>query len=262
MIDRIIAASLRNRLAVTMGVVLRVILGTAALRRLPIDAMPDVTTVQVQILTKAPALGPVEVEQFITRPVENAMSGLPRLEQIRSVSRYGLSAVTVVFHEGTDIYFARSLVEQRLSTAQEAIPSGVERPEMGPITTGLGEIFHFVLEGDGYSPMELRTNLDWDIAFRLRSVPGVVEVNTWGGQAKQYQVLVEPARLLAYRLTLPEVFAAVERNNLNRGGGILEKGGGRLRDPGRGDDHGARRPREDRDRVDKGWNTDPGPARR
>ncbi|HMC82922.1 MAG TPA: efflux RND transporter permease subunit, partial [Candidatus Polarisedimenticolia bacterium] len=225
MIERIIGISLRNRLGVTMAAVVLVVLGWVALFQLPIDAMPDVTTVQVQILTKAPALGPVEIEQFITRPVENAMSGLPNLEQIRSTSRYGLSAVTVVFKEGTDIYFARNLVEQRLSVAQEAIPSGIDRPEMGPITTGLGEVFHFVLEGEGYSAMELRTILDWDIAYRLRSVPGVVEVNTWGGQAKQYQVLVDPARLLAYRLTLPQVFEAVERNNLNRGGGIIEKGG-------------------------------------
>jgi cobalt-zinc-cadmium resistance protein CzcA len=225
MIERIIDYSLRNRFGVMMAAVVLVAAGSAALARLPIDAMPDVTTVQVQILTKAPALGPTEVEQFITRPVENAMSGLPRLEQIRSISRYGLSAVTVVFEEGTDIYFARTLVEERLSAAQEAIPEGVERPEMGPITTGLGEVFHFVLEGDGYSPMELRTILDWDIAYRLRSVPGVVEVNTWGGQAKQYHILVDPTRLFAYRLSLPQVFESVEKNNLNRGGGIIEKGG-------------------------------------
>ena len=225
MIERLIDLCLRNRLGVTLCAVLLVAVGCMSLARLPIDAMPDVTTVQVQILTKAPALGPLEVEQFITRPVENAMSGLPSLAEIRSVSRYGLSAVTVVFQEGTDIYFARNLVEQRLSTAQEAIPPGVERPEMGPITTGLGEIYHFVLEGEGYSPMELRTILDWDIAYRLRSVPGVVEVNTWGGQAKQYEILVDPVRLLAYQLSLPRVFDAVERNNLNRGGGIIEKGG-------------------------------------
>jgi heavy metal efflux system protein len=225
MIGRIIDFSLRNRLVVTTAALLLVALGSVALTRLPIDAMPDVTTVQVQVLTKAPALGPVEVEQFITRPVENAMSGLPGLEEIRSVSRYGLSAVTVVFRDGTDVYFARNLVEQRLAEAQEGIAPGVDRPEMGPITTGLGEVFHFVLEGGGLSAMELRTILDWDIAYRLRSVPGVVEVNTWGGLAKQYQILVDPTRLLAYRLTLPQVFEAVARNNMNRGGGIIEKGG-------------------------------------
>jgi cobalt-zinc-cadmium resistance protein CzcA len=225
MIDRLIEFSLRNRFGVVLGAVLLVAAGAAGLSRLPIDAMPDVTTVQVQILTKAPALGPLEVEQFITRPVENAMSGLPRLQEIRSVSRYGLSAVTVVFHDGTDIYWARNLVEQRLASAEEAIPPGVDRPEMGPITTGLGEVFHFVLEGGGLSPMQLRTIMDWDIAYRLRGVPGVIEVNTWGGQAKQYHVLIEPGRLLAYRLSLPQVFEAIERNNMNRGGGIIEKGG-------------------------------------
>ncbi|HEU5182071.1 MAG TPA: CusA/CzcA family heavy metal efflux RND transporter [Candidatus Polarisedimenticolia bacterium] len=225
MIHRLIELSLRNRLAVTMAAVLLVAAGAVALGRLPIDAMPDVTSVQVQVLTKAPALGPLEIEQFITRPIENAMSGLPRLEEVRSVSRYGLSAVTVVFQDGTDIYWARNLVEQRLSAAQESIPPDVERPEMGPISTGLGEVFMFVLEGEGHSAMELRTLLDWDIAYRLRSVPGVIEVNTWGGLAKQYHVLLDPGRLLAYHLSIPQVFQAVERNNLNRGGGIIEKGG-------------------------------------
>jgi cobalt-zinc-cadmium resistance protein CzcA len=225
MIERLIDASLRYRLVVSMGAALLVAAGLFAMGRLPIDAMPDITPIQVQILTKAPALGPLEVEQFITRPVENAMSGLPRLTEVRSVSRYGLSAVTVVFEEDTDTYWARNLVQQRLSAAQEGIPEGVERPEMGPITTGLGEVFHFVLEGDELPAMELRTILDWDVAYRLRGVPGVVEVNTWGGQAKQYHILVDPARLLAYRLSLPQVFEAIERNNLNRGGGIIEKGG-------------------------------------
>jgi cobalt-zinc-cadmium resistance protein CzcA len=225
MIDRLILYSLNNRFGVTMIAVILILAGSMALHQLPIDAMPDVTSVQVQILTKAPALGPLEVEQFITRPVENAMSGLPALEQIRSVSRYGISAVTVVFLDGTDIYWARNLVAQRLSAAQQAIPPGIDRPEMGPITSGLGEVFQFVVEGDGLSAMELRTILDWDIAYRLRSVPGVIEVNSWGGLAKQYHVLVDPTRLLAYRLSLPQVFDAVERNNLNRGGGIIEKGG-------------------------------------
>ena len=225
MIGRLIDFSLRNRLGATLAAVFLIVVGGTALRRLPIDAMPDITSVQVQILTKAPALGPLEIEQFITRPVENAMSGLPQLEEIRSISRYGLSAVTVVFKDGTDIYWARNLVDERLSVAEEDIPSSVGRPAMGPITTGLGEIYHFVLEGEEMSPMDLRTILDWDIAYRLRSVPGVIEVNTWGGLAKQYQVLVEPGRLLAYGLSLPRVFEALERNNLNRGGGIIEKGG-------------------------------------
>jgi len=224
-ISRIIEAALRNRFGIVMGAVLLVTAGGAALSRLSIDAMPDLTTVQVQVLTRAPALGALEVEQLITRPVENAMSGLPHLEQIRSTSRYGIASVITVFKEGTDLFFARQLVGERLSMAQETIPQGVERPEMGPASTGVGEIFHFVVEGAGASLMDLRTTLDWDIAYRLRSVPGVVEINTAGGLVKQYQVHVDPVRLLSYRLTLPQVFDALSKNNLNRGGGITEKGG-------------------------------------
>jgi cobalt-zinc-cadmium resistance protein CzcA len=224
MIERVVGSALDNRVAVLVGAVLLVALGAVALSRLPIDAMPDVTNVQVQILTRAPALGALEVEQLITRPVETALSGLPRVEQIRSISRYGVSNVTIVFEDGTDLYFARQIAAERLSQAQEAIPAGLERPEMGPPNTGLGEIFHFLVEGDGVSPMDLRTILDWDVAYRLRTVPGVVEVNSVGGLVKQYHVLVDPTRLLAYRLSLPQVFDAVEKSNLNRGGGIVEKG--------------------------------------
>ena len=154
--------------------------GFQALRGLTIDAVPDITPVQVQVLTRAPALAPLEVEQFITYPVEAAMSGLPGLKEIRSTSRYGLSAVTVIFEEGVDRYFARQLVNERLGEAIDAIPAEMGEPAMGPLTTGLGEIYQFVVRGEGYSPMELRTLLDWEIAFRLRTVPGVVEVNAWG----------------------------------------------------------------------------------
>jgi cobalt-zinc-cadmium resistance protein CzcA len=219
------AFALRARLVVLIATLVLMVAGLLALRRLPIDAMPDVTTVQVQVLTRAPALGSLEVEQFLTRPVESAMSGLPRLDHIRSLSRYGISAVTVVFEDGTDLYFARQLVSQHLRIAEEAIPPGLERPEMGPPSTGLGEVFHFLIEGDGLSPMERRTLLDWDIAYRLRSVPGVVEVNSVGGLVKQYHILVSPSRLLAHRLTLPQVFEAVEKENVIQGGGILERGG-------------------------------------
>ncbi len=225
MIDRLLELALRNRLAVVAGAIVLVVAGGLALSDLPIDAMPEVTTVQVQILTRAPSLGPLEIEQLITRPVENVLGGIPYVEAVRSISRYGLSVVTVVFRDGTDLYFARQLVGERLSQAQEAIPAGLERPELGPPNTGLAEIFHFLVEGDGVSVMERRTLLDWDIAYRLRGIPGVVEVNTAGGLAKQYQVLVDPRRLESFRVTLPQVFDAVERNNLNQGGGIIEKGG-------------------------------------
>ncbi len=212
--------SLDNRAVVLIAAVLLVVGGVYALTLLPIDAVPDVTNVQVQVLTKAPALGPVEMERFVTYPIEAAMNGLPRLVEIRSVSRYGLSAVTVVFEDGVDVYFARQLVNERLSQAREAIPPSFGDPEMGPVSTGLGEVYMFTVEGEGLSAMGRRTILDWDIAPRLRAVPGVTEV--WGGLPKEYQVVVDPARLAAYSLSLKDVFEAVSRGTGNSGGGYLE----------------------------------------
>ncbi len=223
MLKRIIDWSLENRPLVLIAAVLLCVLGALALSRLPIDAVPDITNVQVQILTKAPALGPAEIEQFITYPVEAAMNGLPDLVEIRSISRYGLSAVTVVFEDKVNVYFARQLVAERLTQAREAIPEGFGTPEMGPVSTGLGEVFMFTVEGEGVSPMERRTILDWDIAPRLRAVPGVTEVNVWGGQPKQYQVVVDPSSLIAYGLSLGEVFEAVRRGSGNAGGGYIER---------------------------------------
>jgi cobalt-zinc-cadmium resistance protein CzcA len=222
MLGRLVDLSLENRPFVLIAAVLLVLGGGYALTQLPLDAVPDITTVQVQILTNAPALGPVEMEQFVTYPIEAAMNGLPRLVEIRSVSRYGLSAVTVVFEDDVDVYFARQLVSERLSQAREAIPPGFGNPEMGPVSTGLGEVFMFTVEGGGLSAMERRTLLDWQIAPRLRTVPGVTEVNVWGGLPKQYQVVVDPARLVAYGIPLKTVFEAVERGTGNSGGGYIE----------------------------------------
>jgi cobalt-zinc-cadmium resistance protein CzcA len=224
MIERVLRFSLENRFLVIVLALLGAVWGAATLRDLPIDAVPDVTPVQVQVLTRAPALGPVEVEQFVTYPVELAMSGLPDVREVRSVSRYGLSAVTIYFAEHVDLFFARQLVNERLAQARELIPEGFGTPEMGPASTGLGEVFMFTLEGAGHSSMALRSILDWEIAYRLRSVPGVVEVNTWGGFAKQYQVVVDPARLIAYGLSLKDVFDAVSQTNAMAGGGYIEKG--------------------------------------
>jgi cobalt-zinc-cadmium resistance protein CzcA len=218
----IVDFSLENRPLVLIAAALTTLGGGYALTQLPIDAVPDITNVQVQVLTKAPALGPVEMEQFITYPIEAAMNGLPRLHEIRSVSRYGLSAVTVVFEDGVDVYFARQLVNERLSQAREAIPQGLGSPEMGPVTTGLGDVLQFTVEGEGVSAMERRTILDWLIAPRLRAVQGVTEVNAWGGLPRQYQVVVDPARLQAYRIALKDVFEAVERGTRNAGGGYIE----------------------------------------
>ncbi len=222
MLRRLVDLSLENRPVVLLATVLLIAGGGYALTQLPIDAVPDITNVQVQVLTKAPALGPVEMEQFVTYPVEAAMNGLPKLKEIRSISRYGLSAVTVVFEDGVDVYFARQLVAERLVQAREAIPQGQGNPEMGPVTTGLGDVFQFTVEGDGVSAMERRTILDWMIAPRLRAIPGVTEVNAWGGLPKQYQVVVDPAKLRAHGLSLKEVFEAVGRGNSNAGGGYIE----------------------------------------
>ncbi|MHB8972715.1 MAG: efflux RND transporter permease subunit [Pirellulaceae bacterium] len=224
MSDRIVEYALGNRFVVLILVLLLVVIGAAAMLRLPVDAVPDVTNIQVQVLTTAPALGPVEVEQFVTFPVEAAMSGLPGVTEIRSVSRFGLSAVTVVFEEGTDIYRARQLVNERLQQARNNIPEGFGEPEMGPIASGLGEIYQFQVRaepGQDYSLMELRSVLDWDIAFKLRGVPGVIEVNTFGGELKTYEVQVDPNKLVDYGITLNQLFEALERNNTNRGGGYI-----------------------------------------
>ncbi|MCB9492235.1 MAG: efflux RND transporter permease subunit [Dehalococcoidia bacterium] len=223
MIEKICQWALKNRFLVAVLTLLLVGTGLQSMRTLPIDAFPDVTNVQVQVLTASPALGPEEVEKFITTPVEQAMSGLPGLVEVRSVSKFGLSAVTVVFEEGTNIYFARQLVGERLQEARDAIPPGYGEPELGPVSTGLGEIYQFEVRGDGKSPMELRDILDWEIAPRLRKVKGVVEINTFGGELRTYQVQVHPARLAAFDVTLEQVFGALEGNNGNSGGAYIVK---------------------------------------
>ncbi len=222
MLNRIFEASLDNRFLTLVFAGLLVAMGVYSANVLPIDAVPDVTPNQVQILTNAPGLGPLEVEQFITFPVETAMSGLPGIEQIRSVSKFGLSAVTVYFEEGMDIYFCRRLIMERLPRAREAIPAEFGTPEMGPIATGLGEIFQFEVKGEGYSLMDLRTILDWDIAFQLRSVPGVIEVNTYGGEVKTYEVQLDASKLASYGLAIGQIFEALEQNNANAGGAYIE----------------------------------------
>lgn len=221
MVNKLIDFSLNNRLIVIIGWLLVVALGLDSLRELPIDAVPDVTNVQVQVLTNSPGLAPQEVESFITFPVETAMSGLPKVEQIRSVSKFGLSVVTVVFEEGTDIYWARQLVGERLSEARDAIPEEYGEPGMGPISSGLGEIYQFEVRGDGYSPMELRDILDWTVGYQLRSVPGVVEVNSFGGELRTYQATIDPRKLRSYGIPLAKVFGALEQNNRNVGGGYI-----------------------------------------
>lgn len=223
MIASVLEWALRNRFIVLGLSGILILGGGMALKGLPIDAVPDVTNIQVQVLTTAPALGPEEVERFITTPVELAMSGLPRLQEVRSVSKFGLSAVTVVFEDGTDIYFARQLVNERVQAAREAIPPGYGDPEMGPVSTGLGEIYQFEVRGAGKTPMELRTILEWEIAPRLRAIPGVVEINSFGGELKTYEVQVYHERLAQYNVSLTDLFDALENNNANAGGGYIAK---------------------------------------
>ena len=220
---RLIDFSLRNKFIVLIFTAVMVGVGFYSMTRLPIDAVPDVTPNQVLILTQAPGLGPVEVERFITFPVETAMSGLPGITDIRSVSRFGLSSVYVYFDERTDVYFARRLVLERLPDAREAIPAGFGSPTMGPITTGLGEIYQFEVKGAGMPLMDLRSILEWDIAFKLRSVPGVVEVNSYGGELKTYEVQLDPEKLVSFNVSLETVFNALERNNANAGGAYIER---------------------------------------
>jgi cobalt-zinc-cadmium resistance protein CzcA len=223
MFNAIITWSLGHRFLVIALTLVLVAVGVRAVLRLPIDAFPDTTPVQVQINTTASALSPLEIEQQITFPVERAIAGLPDLEEVRSISKFGLSQVTVTFTDGTDIYFARQLIMERLQTVE--LPEGIASPEMGPVATGLGEIYHYILTSQNHTLQELTTLHDWVIKPRLQSVPGIAEVNTWGGKRKQYQVLIEPAHLVKYGFTLDDVIQALATNNLNVGGGYVVQAG-------------------------------------
>ena len=223
MLNRVIELSLRNRLIVLLASLGIVVAGAIAFRRLPIDAFPDTTPIQVQINTVAPALSPLEIERQITAPVEQAISGLPKLQEVRSLTRFGLSQVTVIFEDGTDIYLARQVVSERLQSI--VLPPGIARPQLGPVATGLGEVFHYTVTGEGKSLSELRTAQDWVIRPQLRSVPGVAEINAWGGDERQIQVVVDPIQLHTRDLTLSDLAEALERNNANVGGGMLDEAG-------------------------------------
>lgn len=236
MLERIVRFAIANRVLVLFAVSLLAALGLYNYQRLAIDAVPDITNVQVQINTEVPGYSPLEAEQRVTFPVETAMAGLPSLSYTRSISRYGLSQVTVVFHDGTDIYFARQLVAERLAEVRSDLPMEA-RPEMGPISTGLGEIFMYTVsadEGSEWTPTDLRTAQDWIVRPQLRQTPGVVEVNTIGGFAKTYLVAPWPERLLAYDLSLQDVMQALARNNSNTGAGYIERQGVQylIRSPG------------------------------
>ncbi len=218
----IVAWSLANRAVVLFVTLVLTLVGLRAASTLTIDAVPDVTNIQVQIITSAPALSPIEVEQYVTTPVERAMAGIPKTNEIRSLSKYGISLVTVGFEDGTDIYFARQLVNERMRSAQEAVPPQYGKPEMGPISSGLGEVYQFTVSNARLTLMQLEELLDWQIAPVLRTVPGVVEVNSFGGEDRQYQVVLDPKRLQAAGVSVAEVADALHKSNANAGGGYIE----------------------------------------
>ncbi|MBL4617325.1 MAG: efflux RND transporter permease subunit, partial [Robiginitomaculum sp.] len=246
MLEYIIRTSINQRILVLVIVALLCGLGVWNFTKLPIDAVPDITNIQVVINTEAPGYTPLEVEQRVSYPVETAMAGLPSLQYTRSVSRYGLSQVTVIFEDGTDIYFARQLVSERLNAAKSSLPLSLE-PALGPIATGLGEIFMFTVDaqpdarnkdGSIISPTDLRTVHDWIIRPQLLRVPGVVEVNPIGGFKREILVAIEPANLLAYGITQEDLITAIADNNENRGVGFIEHNGSQwlIRVPGQAKD--------------------------
>jgi cobalt-zinc-cadmium resistance protein CzcA len=233
MFQKIIALSLRNKFIVLLGTLFLIVGGIVALRNIPLDAVPDITNNQVQIVTVSPSLATEEVEQFITYPIEIAMANLPGREEVRSISRYGLSVVTVVFNDDIPVMLARQYVSEQLAIARSNIPAGLGDPELMPITTGLGEIYQYVLRVDEgyeqlYDNMKLRTIHDWIIKRQLTGIAGIVEVSSFGGYLKQYEVAIDPMRMNALDIYFDDVYRALQENNANTGGGYIEQGANAL----------------------------------
>jgi len=228
MLNKIIHFSIKNKLIIGVITLALIVWGLWSATKLPVDALPDVTNNQVQVITQAPTLAAQEVEQFITYPVERSLSNIQGIEEMRSFSRFGLSVITVVFKENVNIYFARQLIAEKLKIAEGEIPKGMGTPEMGPVTTGLGEIYQYVIHPikgseQKYSAMDLRTMQDWIVGRQLTGIPGVAEVTGFGGISKQYEVALNPDRLKAMNVTIPEVFTALEKNNENTGGAYIDR---------------------------------------
>ncbi|MFH1000864.1 MAG: efflux RND transporter permease subunit, partial [Bacteroidota bacterium] len=229
MLEALIKFSIRNKLIVLLFTLTVVVFGLYSISQIPIGAVPDVTNNQVQVITTSRNLSTQDIEQFITYPVELEMANLPGVKEIRSVSKFGLSVVTIVFEDNLGTYLPRQLIAEKIKSAQEKIPQGFGTPTMGPITTGLGEIYQYILDtkpgyDSVYSVMELRSIQDWIVKRQLSGIPGVVEVNTWGGYLKEYEVAINPERIRAMNTTVIEIFDALEKNNAVVGGGYIEKG--------------------------------------
>jgi cobalt-zinc-cadmium resistance protein CzcA len=228
MLGKIIGFSIKHKLLIGAFTLALIVWGIWSASRLPIDAVPDITNNQVQIITNAPTLASQEVEQLITYPIEQSIANLPDLVEVRSISRFSLSVITVVFKDNVDIYFARQLINEKLKEAEEQIPQGLGRPELAPLSTGLGQIYEYVIHPkkgseNKYSSSDLRTMQDWIVARQLYGTPGIAEVNSFGGMLKQYEVGVDPNRLKALNVTIPEIFLSLEKNNQNTGGAYIEK---------------------------------------
>ncbi|PLK43992.1 MULTISPECIES: CusA/CzcA family heavy metal efflux RND transporter [Bacteroidota] len=228
MLDSIIKFSIKNKIVIGIMTLVLIIWGVWSATKLPIDAVPDITNNQVQIITACPTLAGQEVEQLVTFPIEQSIANIPDLEETRSISRFGLSVVTVVFKENVDIYFARQLVNEKLKEAEEKIPKGIGTPELAPVSTGLGEVYQYIIHPKKgsehkYNAKDLRTMQDWIVARQLYGTPGIAEVNSFGGELKQYEVAVNPDRLRAMGVSIPDIFNALEQNNQNTGGAYIDK---------------------------------------
>jgi len=224
LIRKIIELSIQKSTSTLLITLFLSLIGLYNAYHLSIDAVPDVTNIQVSLVTQAPGLSPLEVEQFITYPVELALNGLPFVTEIRSISRTGVSSVTVIFEDHVNIYFARQLVNERIKLAEADIPIEYGKPELSPIATGLGDIYEFTLMSDRHSPEELRTYMEWEIYRVLKSVPGVIDLNILGGEARQYQIIIDPKRIMSHQLTLSKILEKIKESNVNVGGGYIEKG--------------------------------------
>jgi len=228
MLDQIIAFSLKNKFIISLMTLALIIWGVWSASKLSIDAVPDITNNQVQIITLCPTLAGQEVEQLVTYPIEQSIANLPDLDELRSISRFGLSVITVVFKDKVDVYFVRQLINEKLKESEEKIPKGVGKPELAPVSTGLGEVYQYIIHPkkeaeEKYSAMDLRTMQDWIVARQLYGTPGIAEVNSFGGKLKQYEVAVNPDKLLAMNISIPEIFSALEKNNENTGGAYIDK---------------------------------------